>query len=542
MYEQTGKFRDIVELGKGGMGDVVLTVAPGPVGFNKLLVVKRLRESLASDPEFLRMFLDEARLAARLNHPNIVHTYEVGFDGARHYIAMEYLEGQSLNRLIRRAGSSGALSLEMQLRVLADALAGLHYAHELTDYDGTPLSIIHRDISPANIFVLYDGQVKLVDFGIAKTADSGETKAGVFKGKFQYVSPEQYTGGELDRRADIYSAGVVLWEAATGRRMWQDVGDLIVMHRVGTGDIPRPSSVEPSVPARLEAMCMKALAPQKEDRYPTAAAFQADIEDFLQEIGSRVSARDVGALADKAFADDRTHVKSLIEDQLRRLHESPDPLSLVPPVTLPQDASSVPTAHEGNLFLAFTPSTDPKGRRRNIALGIGAGLVAIVGGLVVLSSPGPTPGALAANAAPMPTVSAAQAVPVASVAPTAPEATPVATPPADATQVKLTVQTDPENARILVDGAFLPAKRGVATFPKDNAMHKVRAEAPGFRPKMEWVRFDADVTLQIALEPARKGRRDGGVSPFDTQEAEASPSRRRTTAPAPIDTVDPYTK
>ena len=153
MYGQTGKFRDIVELGKGGMGDVFLTVASGPADFNKLLVVKRLRQSLASDPEFLRMFLNEARVAARLNHPNIVHTYEVGFDGSRHYLSMEYLEGQSLHRLIRHAGS--ALPLEMQLRVLADALVGLHYAHELADYDGTPLSIVHRDVSPANIFVLW---------------------------------------------------------------------------------------------------------------------------------------------------------------------------------------------------------------------------------------------------------------------------------------------------------------------------------------------------------------------------------------------------
>src|SRR5689334_25240663 len=160
MHGQSGKFRDIVELGKGGMGDVCLTVASGPVGFNKLLVVKRLREMLAGDPEFLRMFLNEARLAARLNHPNIVHTYEVGFDGSRHYIAMEYLEGQPLHRLIRRADTSGGLALEMQLRVLADALGGLHYAHELADYDGTPLAIVHRDVSPANIFVLYDGQVK----------------------------------------------------------------------------------------------------------------------------------------------------------------------------------------------------------------------------------------------------------------------------------------------------------------------------------------------------------------------------------------------
>ena len=539
MYEQAGKFRDIVELGKGGMGDVVLTVAPGPVGFNKLLVVKRLRESLAGDPEFLRMFLDEARLAARLNHPNIVHTYEVGFDGVRHYIAMEYLEGQSLHRLIRRAGGGGALSLEMQLRVLADALAGLHYAHELADYDGTPLSIIHRDVSPANIFVLYDGQVKLVDFGIAKTADSGETRAGVFKGKFQYVSPEQYTGNEIDRRADIYSAGVVLWEAATGRRMWQDVGDLTVMHRVGTGDIPRPTSVEPKVPARLEAMCMRALAPSKEDRYPTAAEFQADIEDFLQqELGSRVSAREVGALAFKTFADDRAHVKSLIEDQLRLLQESPDPLSLVPPVTLQQDASSFSTAPEGSLFLAFTPTSDSSARRRNIAIGLGGGFAVAMGGLLLLSSPGPAPSASAGAAT-------AVAAPVTSIATLPSEATSAAVAsPGVPSQVKLTVETEPENARVLVDGAFLPANREAAMFPKDNAMHKVRAEAPGFRPKMEWVRFDSEnVTVQLALEPARKGRRDGGVSPSDTmmQEAEGSPARRRP-APAPIDTVDPWPK
>jgi serine/threonine protein kinase len=558
MYGHTGKFRDIVELGKGGMGDVFLTVASGPVGFNKLLVVKRLRESLASDPDFLRMFLNEARLAARLNHPNIVHTYEVGFDGARHYIAMEYLEGQSLHRLIRRAGSNGTLSLEMQLCVLADALAGLHYAHELTDYDGTPLEIVHRDVSPANIFVLYDGQVKLVDFGIAKTANSGETKVGVFKGKIQYVSPEQYTGGPLDRRADIYSAGVVLWEAVTRRRMWQDVGDMTVMHRVGTGDIPRPSSVEPQVPSRLEAMCLKALAPNKEDRYPTAAALQADIEDFLLELGSRVSARDVGALAAKTFADDRAHVKGLIEDQLRLVREYPDPQSLVPTVMVQQDTGSRPTAPEVNLFPAFAP---PQVRRRKVAFALAGGFALMVAMVVVWSSSPSSPEEARVSASPAP----ARSAPVAPPVPVDPApATPVA--PA---QTRLTVDTEPENARVLVDGVLLTSNGEPAKFSKDNVLHKVRAEAPGFKPKTEWVRFDSDdLAVQLSLDPgpARKGRKEGkegreaqpssvlvepqlptgaaqaqSPAPNSIQEIEAQGARRRSSAP-PLDTGDPWKK
>src|SRR5262249_3612710 len=230
----------------------------------------------------------------RLNHPNIVQTYDVGFDGARYYIAMEYLQGQSMFQLIRAASSGGGVPLALQLRILVDALSGLHYAHEQRDYHGTDLQIVHRDVSPPNIFVLYDDHVKLVDFGITKTAQSTDTRAGIFKGKIQYVAPEQYTGGPIDRRSDIYSAGVILWEAATQRRMWKGVGDLAIMQKVVAGDVPRPSSVEAKVPKELESICMRALALHKEDRYPTAAALQADLEAFMTTLGDRVSTRDVG--------------------------------------------------------------------------------------------------------------------------------------------------------------------------------------------------------------------------------------------------------
>src|SRR5438105_4376679 len=171
-----GRYRVIAKLGQGGMAKVFLTVVPGPAGVQKLLVVKELRPELAHDEDIRTMFLDEARLAARLNHPNVVQTYEVGVERGHYFIAMEYLEGQPLNRLWRRMAAEH-MPLEMQLKILADALNGLHYAHELVDFDGTPLHVVHRDISPHNVFVTYDGQVKVVDFGIAKAASSrGSTK------------------------------------------------------------------------------------------------------------------------------------------------------------------------------------------------------------------------------------------------------------------------------------------------------------------------------------------------------------------------------
>jgi serine/threonine-protein kinase len=555
MYAQTGKYRDIAELGRGGMGDVFLTVAPGPAGFNKLLVVKRLRDSLASDPEFLRMFLNEARLAARLNHPNIVQTYEVGVDGTRHFIAMEYLQGQSLHRLIRHTATTGGLTLEMQLRVLADALAGLHHAHELSDYDGTPLEIIHRDFSPANIFVLYDGQVKLVDFGIAKMAGNQETKAGIFKGKIQYVAPEQYTGGPIDRRVDIYSAGVILWEAVTQRRMWKGAGDLTVLQRVAGGDIPLPSSVQPQVPKRLEEMCMKALAVRREDRYPTASALQADIEDFLLEIGSRVSARHVGELTAKTFADAQTHLKVLIEDQLRMVRDHPDPQSLVPIVTLIEGTGSM-TSPGSESYPPFAPRSSP----RKVAVVVG-GALALMVGLVLWWSSRPPNG----DEAPSAGTSAVTAT-SAPVAPAEPTPLPVATP--DANHVKITLEMVPTHARVSIDDAFLPPNANLVEVAKDTVVHKIRAEAPGYRGKTDWVRFDSDdIALKISLEPvtsSRKGHKESGregtaptmagepsiatpgvvppaPGPLPIREIEGAPPRRRVPAP-PLDTSDPWKK
>src|SRR5689334_22978828 len=266
-----GKYRLIAELGHGGMAEVYLAVVRGPAGFNKLVVVKQIRPQLAEDPEFLTMFLDEARLAARLNHPNVVQTNEVGQEGRRYFIAMEYLEGQPLNRIVNRTAKEGLLTPALYVRILIDALNGLHYAHELADFDGTPLMVVHRDMTPHNVFVTYSGQVKVVDFGIAKAlGSSSETRTGVLKGKVAYMAPEQAMGEKVDRRADLFSVGVMLWEAATGKRLWKGVPDITILQRLLSGEVPSPRSIKPEVPEKLEAIIMKALSHQRDDRYENA--------------------------------------------------------------------------------------------------------------------------------------------------------------------------------------------------------------------------------------------------------------------------------
>ena len=239
-----GKYRLIAELGHGGMADVFLAVQAGPAGsnFRKLSVIKRLRQNLVEEPEFVEMLIDEARIAARLNHPNVVQTNEVGEFGTQYFIAMEYLDGQPLHRIQRRSaqrvkdGKPPALRPEHQIVILMDALAGLHHAHELADYDGSPLQIVHRDVTPQNIFVTYEGQVKVVDFGIAKAAGrASETRQGVVKGKIRYMAPEQAIGGTVDCRADTFAMGILLWEVVTGQRLWKDFDDLEIVRQLIEG-------------------------------------------------------------------------------------------------------------------------------------------------------------------------------------------------------------------------------------------------------------------------------------------------------------------
>ena len=215
MASMIGRYRSIAALGQGGMSEVFLTVSEGPFNFNKLLVVKQLKSDLAEDEQFRQMFLDEARLAARLNHPNVVQTYEVGAEDKRHFIAMEYIDGQALQAVLRRI-SRKTFPLGAHVTILTHVLSALAYVHDLRDFDGTPLAMVHRDVSPQNVIVTYEGQVKLVDFGVAKSSIAvAQTQAGILKGKAAYMAPEQ-----VRARASTGAPTSSRSASCSGRRSW----------------------------------------------------------------------------------------------------------------------------------------------------------------------------------------------------------------------------------------------------------------------------------------------------------------------------------
>jgi eukaryotic-like serine/threonine-protein kinase len=315
-----GRFRLLADIGRGGMADVYLAVTEGGTAdaeFRKLLVVKLLRAERSDDPEFVKMFLNEARLAARLNHPNIVQNLEVGSSAGRYFLAMEYLEGQPLHRVMQSPGARPNFSLAMRLHLLVQVLAGLHYAHERCDYDGTPLEIVHRDVSPSNVFVTYDGQVKLMDFGIAKARDTeSETRIGVFKGKAAYSAPEQIRGERVDRRADVYSAGVLLWEMLTGKRLWAGLTQAETLKQALTSGVPNPRSIEPRLPAALEHICERSVAVDPERRFASAAELASEIEHAAHLHLPAVLTRDIAAVVTEAFENDRRRIAQVLESQL----------------------------------------------------------------------------------------------------------------------------------------------------------------------------------------------------------------------------------
>ncbi|WP_394846805.1 protein kinase [Pendulispora brunnea] len=334
LMQAAGRYRHILELGRGGMADIVLAVVQGPGGFNKLQVVKLLRKELSSDSDFCTMFLDEARLAARINHPNVVQTNEVGFDGERYFMAMEYLEGQNLDHFMKAARASGGIPLGIFLRVLCDVCQGLHFAHELRDFDGASLNVVHRDISPQNVFITYSGTTKVLDFGIAKANDSNtETQAGTFKGKVAYMAPEQIVArNEVDRRADIFAVGTILWRAVTGKRMWSDLSELEILHKLASEDIPEPVALE-GVPSKLVDICRRATAADIDDRYKTAAEICSALEEVLATLPHATHA-DVGALISDLFAEHAQKVREAIDARLASAVSSVSPMNLPPfPVT-----------------------------------------------------------------------------------------------------------------------------------------------------------------------------------------------------------------
>jgi serine/threonine protein kinase len=281
-------------LAAGGMARIYIGRSTGIGSFERHVVLKLITPERANDQTAVQMFLDEARLAASLNHQNVAQVFEVGEDAGIHYLAMEYVHGQDLRALLAKAGSQGTrIPLDLALTTVAGAAAGLNHAHERRGADGVPLGIVHRDVSPSNIMIGYDGSVKLLDFGIAKaTSRSVETQSGIIKGKFAYMAPEQCRGRDVDRRSDVFSLGIILYEISTQHRCFRADSDFDTMHRIVTGDVVRPTRLVQGYPPALEAIVMKALAVDATVRYQSAGHLLEAIEAF--SIASRMSLSTMG--------------------------------------------------------------------------------------------------------------------------------------------------------------------------------------------------------------------------------------------------------
>ncbi|HEU4538157.1 MAG TPA: protein kinase, partial [Polyangiaceae bacterium] len=317
-----GRYDLLTRLGSGGMADVYLAVARGPAGFHKLSVLKVLRPRVAQEEDFYAMFLDEARLSANFSHPNVVQTHGVEEDGGQHFLVMEYLEGRSLAQL---QAEQRDLPAPLQLRALADALHGLHYVHELTGLDGQPYNVVHRDVSPQNVFVTYDGGAKILDFGVAKARNSlSHTREGTYKGKVSYMAPEQLLGEDIDRRADVFAAGILLFHALTGRRLWEGLDQLTIMHRLATREpVPAPHSLRADVHPALDAACVKALSLRPEDRFDTASELADVLEEYLRPLGAEASHRRLGRFLEERYAADRASFQASVDAHLRALRDAP---------------------------------------------------------------------------------------------------------------------------------------------------------------------------------------------------------------------------
>jgi serine/threonine protein kinase len=280
-----GRYEILREIAIGGMAELYLARAVGLEGFEKVVVVKRILPQLAAQADFVHMFLDEARIAATLHHPNIVQVYDIGESQGSYFFAMEFLHGADLNRVMRRTTAARRrVPLEHVIGVGIGACAGLHYAHEQLGHDGRPLGLVHRDVSPQNIVVTYDGAVKLVDFGIVKAANRlTSTRHGTLKGKVRYMSPEQCDKQDVDRRSDIFSIAVVLWEISIGRRLNKGPSEFQIMKKIVEQDALAPSTVCPGYPPELERILLKGLRRAPTERYQTAQEMQADLEAFARE-------------------------------------------------------------------------------------------------------------------------------------------------------------------------------------------------------------------------------------------------------------------
>lgn len=359
-----GRYALHAEIASGGMATVHIGRLLGPVGFSRTVAVKRLHPQFAKDPEFVSMFLDEARLAARIRHRNVVSVLDVVALSGELFLVMDYVEGEPLSSLLRAMRKQDdKVDLSVASAIVNDALLGLHAAHEAQSAQGTRLNIVHRDVSPQNLLVGVDGSCRVVDFGVAKAANRLQTtRDGQLKGKISYMSPEQIQSKKVDRRTDIYAAGVVLWELLVGRRLWRAEEPAAIMAQIITQDVARPSAHRADIPTALDDVVLRALNRDPAERFQTAKEMARALEHALRPATANAVADWLHALADsklqeraqtvariERFSDPGTEIGS----GRPSFAHAPTPIEGTPriselPLPIPEDASGINVTHRLN--------------------------------------------------------------------------------------------------------------------------------------------------------------------------------------------------
>jgi len=354
--QRLGRYVLSHEIASGGMASVNLARAEGHGGFEKVVAIKTIHAHLAKDPTFVEMFFDEARLASRIDHPNVCRVFDFGHADGAHYIVMEYIVGETLVALHQRAFGKAKPEDRAHLsvyaaRIIADACEGLHAAHELKNDHGELIGLVHRDVSPHNLFVCYDGSVRLVDFGVAKAAGrSQHTKTGVLKGKLAYMAPEQLRRKPIDRRADIWAVGVVLWELVTGKRLFRRDSEIETILAIEQEAPPPPSSVCPQLPPELDAILARALTRDPDGRYATAREMARDLNRYIARSGDPVGVAEMADWMELTFGATRDKRMRAVDEargtisERRPRADTAKPVSAAPAIAAARAAAPAPAA------------------------------------------------------------------------------------------------------------------------------------------------------------------------------------------------------
>ena len=478
--QRFGKYTLLRKIATGGMAEIFLALQRSVAGFEKLVVIKRILPLMNSDKAFIDMLLHEARIAATLSHPNIVQTFDVGMIDGLYYIAMEHIHGEDVRAIVRQMKAKGVpgLPLEHALAIIIGQCSGLAYAHEKRDLNGQPLNIVHRDISPQNVVVTFSGDIKIVDFGIAKSGLQfvEETKSGQVKGKIPYMAPEQAAGEDIDWRADIFATGVMLFELTTGKRLFKSGSEFETLKLICEKEYPRPSQVRAGYPARLERIVMKALAKKREERYQSAREMQADLEAFVRDERIPVSQIALAEWMERLFADKLAAQKEALQD----IKHLADVIAAEPPspLAIPPSEESVPsitaTATAPAASITVTDSTPLPRKSNGTGLYVGLGLITLVAGGAIAF-------ALKSSDAPRPELELARNAPAVAAAAT------------ETNRGKLRIMSEPPGAAVWINGDLRP-ETTPATIERlpIGAKLEVKLTKDGYEP------FKQDITIAEA--------------------------------------------